>query len=95
MTPRFNVESFVASMEKLSQKRDMINFVWAVIFILIGAGIASLTFISGENSIVRAQSQTHAEFVISGDTTKRIYVLEDSITGMTWIGVPGKNVIKK
>jgi hypothetical protein len=30
-----------------------------------------------------------------GDTTKRLYVIEDTTSGMVWIGVPGINQIGK
>jgi hypothetical protein len=32
--------------------------------------------------------------VINGDTTRRIYLLQDSTSGMVWVGLPGVNVIK-
>jgi hypothetical protein len=32
--------------------------------------------------------------VINGDTAKKIYVLQDSMNGMTWIGIPGTNRLK-
>lgn len=32
---------------------------------------------------------------INGDTTRNLYILEDTSTGMVWIGVPGINRIKK
>lgn len=35
------------------------------------------------------------EIIINGDTTKRIYVLQDSLSGIVWVGIPGKNVLKR
>jgi len=32
---------------------------------------------------------------INGDTTRNLYIVEDTSTGMVWIGVPGINRIKK
>lgn len=33
--------------------------------------------------------------IVNGDTTKKLYVLEDTLTGMVWIGIPGVNRLKK
>jgi len=35
------------------------------------------------------------QIIINGDTTKKIYVLQDSLSGIVWVGIPGKNGLKK
>ena len=37
--------------------------------------------------------ETH--IVINGDTTKKVYILQDSLSGIVWVGIPGKNGLKK
>jgi hypothetical protein len=32
---------------------------------------------------------------IKGDTSKRLYVVEDTTSGVVWIGIPGINQIGK
>lgn len=35
------------------------------------------------------------QLVINGDTAKKIYILQDSLSGIVWVGIPGKNGLKK
>lgn len=36
-----------------------------------------------------------SQLVINGDTAKKIYILQDSLSGIVWVGIPGKNGLKK
>lgn len=40
-------------------------------------------------------SQDVDSVTINGDTTSNLYILEDTSTGMVWIGIPGINRINK
>jgi len=35
------------------------------------------------------------EISFEGDTTRRLYIVEDSLSGIVWVGIAGKNIINK
>jgi len=43
---------------------------------------------------IHVSTEHSTTMVINGDTTRRIYLLQDSTNGMVWIGLPGINAIK-
>ncbi len=43
---------------------------------------------------IRVSTEYATTMVINGDTTRRIYLLQDSTNGMVWVGLPGVNVLK-
>lgn len=40
------------------------------------------------------ESKDESSVIIDGDTTKRLYFIKDTSTGMVWIGIPGINQTK-
>lgn len=70
----------------------------AICVLGVVAMLTSLLFNgSSERSPQKIEISTgyETQIIINGDTTKRIYVLEDSFSGIVWVGIPGKNVLKK
>ena len=43
---------------------------------------------------MRVSTEHATTILIKGDTTRRIYLLQDSTNGMVWVGLPGVNAIK-
>lgn len=40
------------------------------------------------------ESKDESSVIIDGDTTKRVYFINDTSTGMVWVGIPGINQTK-
>lgn len=71
---------------------------FSILIIAIGIfGILMTTYTLFQDDVcVMKRPEAHGQkIVINGDTTRSVYVLEDSTTGMVWIGIPGVNRIRK
>lgn len=64
----------------------------AVIISLIFA--YHVTFSRNSKNSTVIESRDDSSVIINGDTTKRVYFLNDTSTGMVWIGIPGVNQTK-
>lgn len=62
---------------------------------LYGMTELGLFLLSGNNTENNEQREASAsQIFIKGDTSRGVFVLEDTATGMVWIGIPGVNRIK-
>lgn len=70
--------------------------VFGISFLLFSLGATFLGMLETKIELSEALTVSHniSSVSVRGDTLQRIYVVQDSSTGMVWVGIPGVNQIK-
>lgn len=76
-------------------KDALFGFITGTVGIL---GLVMIGYVFGSDQKekpVNVRIEPTSKMVLNGDTTRTIYVLQDSTSGIVWIGIPGVGMSKR
>jgi hypothetical protein len=79
----------------IMRKFGIISLVVAILITVYTLATSKSRFMNYEDDTNCTQCSMISNDFIKGDTSKRLYVVEDTTSGVVWIGIPGINQIGK